>query len=208
VIRENPLLIGGLVAGVIVVKAIVLFIVGLIFQLKIDQRLLLAVGLAQIGEFAFVLLSFAFELNIFDSTQLDVMLVVTALTMTLTPILGMLNERLILPRVGTKESEKKPMDKIEKDHKVILIGFGHFGSTIGRFLRAHGVETTVLDLDSNRVDFLRKMGFEVYYGDATRMELLESAGIAAADILILAIDNPDATLDLIKKLKLKYPMVK
>ncbi|GEQ86997.1 potassium transporter [Patiriisocius marinistellae] len=208
VIGENPLLISGLVIAVILIKAIVLFVVGVIFKLKIDQRLLLMVGLAQIGEFAFVLLSFAFQLNIFEREQLDIMLVVTALTMTLTPILWILNERLCLPRIGTKEAEKRPMDEIQKNHKVILVGFGHFGSTVGRFLRAHGVPTTVLDLDSNRVDFLRKMGFEVFYGDASRMDLLESAGISEADFLICAIDNPEAALGIIKKVKEKYPNVK
>ncbi len=208
VIGENPLLIGGLVVGVIVIKAIVLYFVGLIFKLKINQRLLLVVGLAQIGEFAFVMLSFAFQLNIFEREQLDILLVVTALTMTLTPILWILNERLVLPRIGTKESDKRPMDDIQKSHKVILLGFGHFGSTVGRFLRAHGVDVTILDNDSNRVDFLRKMGFEVYYGDATRIDLLESAGIMEADFLISAIDNPDTTVGLMKKLQDKYPKVK
>jgi len=208
VIGENPLLITGLVLGVILIKALVLYLVALLFKLKIDQRLLLVVGLAQIGEFAFVLLSFAFQLNIFDREELDILLVVTALTMTLTPILWILNERLVLPRIGTKESETRPMDVIEKDHKVILLGFGHFGSTVGRFLRAHGVDVTILDIDSNRVDFLRKMGFEVYYGDATRMDLLESAGIAEADFLISAIDNPDTTVGLMKKLKEQYPKLK
>jgi len=208
VIGENPLMIFGLVIGVILLKAIVLFVVGKVFKLKIDQRLLLTVGLAQIGEFAFVLLSFAFQLNILDSLELDTMLVVTALTMTLTPILGILNERLVLPKLGTKVYEKRPVDHIAKLHKVILVGFGHFGSTVGRFLRANGIEATVLDHDSNRVDLLRKLGFEVYYGDATRMELLESAGIAEARVLICAIDDPDTTLQLTKTIKKKYPNLK
>ncbi|WP_298351154.1 monovalent cation:proton antiporter-2 (CPA2) family protein [uncultured Dokdonia sp.] len=208
VIAENPLLITGLVVGVILVKAIILLITGLAFKLKLDQRLLLIVGLAQIGEFAFVLLSFAFQLNIFEREQLDIMLVVTALTMTITPVLWIVNERLILPRKGTKEQEKRPMDDIQSNHKVLLIGFGHFGSTVGRFLRAHGIKTTVLDLDSNRVDFLRKMGFEVFYGDANRMDLLESAGIAEADYLICAIDNPELVRRIVKKVKDKYPHIK
>ncbi|ANH60743.1 monovalent cation:proton antiporter-2 (CPA2) family protein [Dokdonia donghaensis] len=208
VIAENPLLITGLVVGVILVKAIILLITGLAFKLKLDQRLLLIVGLAQIGEFAFVLLSFAFQLNIFEREQLDIMLVVTALTMTITPVLWIVNERLILPRKGTKEQENRPMDDIQSNHKVLLIGFGHFGSTVGRFLRAHGIKTTVLDLDSNRVDFLRKMGFEVFYGDANRMDLLESAGIAEADYLICAIDNPELVRRIVKKVKDKYPHIK
>jgi CPA2 family monovalent cation:H+ antiporter-2/glutathione-regulated potassium-efflux system protein KefB len=207
VISEAPFKIGGILISVILLKAVILFLVGYLFRLKLDQRLLLTVGLAQIGEFAFVLLSFAFQLKILDGELMDIMLVVTALTMTLTPILGILNERFLLPRVGTKESISRPIDHIAKTSKVILVGFGHFGSTVGRFLRAHGVEATILDFDSNRVDLLRKMGFEVYYGDATRMELLESAGIAEANILISALDNPDTNLKLVRAVKKKYPKV-
>ncbi|MEQ8422376.1 MAG: monovalent cation:proton antiporter-2 (CPA2) family protein [Arenibacter algicola] len=208
VIGDNPLMISGLVVAVIVLKALILFLVAAIFKLKADQRLLLTIGLAQIGEFAFVLLSFAYQLNILDRVELDMMLVVTALTMTLTPILGIINERLILPRVGTKKAETRQVDHIAKTHKVILVGFGHFGSTVGRFLRSYGIEATILDNDSNRVDLLRKMGFEVYYGDATRMDLLESAGIAEAKILISAIDNSDNVIHLTKMVKEKYPNVK
>lgn len=208
VISEHPILILSLVLGVIIVKGIVLFIVGWIFKLKIDQRLLLVVGLSQIGEFAFVLLSFAFQLNIFTREEHDILLVVTALTMTLTPILWIMNERLVLPKIGTKEFKNRSMDKIEKHHKIILLGFGHFGSTIGRFLRAHGIKTTVIDSNSNRVDYLREMGFDVFYGDVSRIDLLESAGIAEADFLISAIDDPDVSLSLMKKLNGKYPNLK
>ncbi|SIS72410.1 Kef-type potassium/proton antiporter, CPA2 family [Zobellia uliginosa] len=208
VIANSPLTVGGILLAVIVLKALVLFITGSVFKLKLNQKLLLTFGLAQIGEFAFVLLSFAFQLNILEQDQMDMMLVVTALTMTFTPIIGMVNERLLLPRLGTKESIKRPMDHIAKSQKVILVGFGHFGSTVGRFLRTHGVEATILDHDSNRVDFLRKMGFEVYYGDATRTDLLESAGIAEANILICAMDNPDVIKQLAKTVKDKYPQVK
>ncbi|MBC6999412.1 monovalent cation:proton antiporter-2 (CPA2) family protein [Cytophaga sp. FL35] len=205
VIKENPWGIGGLLMAIIVLKAVVLYGVGTLFKLKMDQRLLLTVGLAQIGEFAFVLLSFAFQLEIVSRVEMDTMLVVTALTMALTPILAMLNERLVLPRVGTKETEKRAIDHIAKQHKVILVGFGHFGSTVGRFLRSHGIEATILDFDSNRVDFLRKMGFEVHYGDATRMDLLESAGIADAKMLISALDHPSTTQKLVEMVKKKYP---
>ncbi|MTI21721.1 potassium transporter [Fulvivirga sp. RKSG066] len=208
VIGDNPLMITTLLIGLITLKALVLFLIGAIFKIKTDQRLLLTVGLAQIGEFAFVLLSFAFQLKIIDQFQLDTMLVVTALSMSLTPILGIINERLVLPKIGTKEAPKRTMDHIAKTHKVILVGFGHFGSTVGRFLRSYGVEATILDQDSNRVDLLRKMGFEVYYGDATRMDLLESAGLAEARILVSAIDNPDTNIKLVQMVKEKYPNVK
>ena len=208
VIAKSPFTVGGILLAVIVLKAVVLYITATVFKLKLNQKLQLTFTLSQIGEFAFVLLSFAFSLHILEQNQLDIMLVVTALTMTVTPIIGMLNERLLLPRLGTKESIKRPMDHIAKSQKIILVGFGHFGSTIGRFLRTQGVEATILDHDSNRVDFLRKMGFEVYYGDATRTDLLESAGIAEANILICAMDNPDVIKKLAKTVKENYPQVK
>ncbi|PKB44401.1 Kef-type potassium/proton antiporter (CPA2 family) [Cellulophaga sp. RHA19] len=208
VIAKSPLTVGGILLAVIGLKALVLFITASFFKLKLNQKILLTFSLAQVGEFAFVLLSFAFSLNILKQDQLDIMLVVTALTMTVTPIIGIINERVILPRLGTKESIKRPTDHIAKSQKIILVGFGHFGSTIGRFLRTHGVEATILDHDSNRVDFLRKMGFDVYYGDATRTDLLESAGIAEANILICAMDNPDVIKKLAKTVKSNYPQVK
>lgn len=207
VIANSPLTIGGILIAIVLLKALVLFITGKVFKLKLDQNLLLTFSLAQVGEFAFVLLSFAFQLNILEQDQMDMMLVITAVSMSLTPILSVLNERLILPKFGTKESIKRPMDHIAKSQKVILVGFGHFGSTVGRFLRSHGIETTILDFDSNRVDFLRKMGFEVYYGDATRLDLLESAGIAEAKLLICAVDNPRVTKDITKLVKTNYPNV-
>ena len=207
VIAKIPLTIGGILVAVILIKALVLFITGRVFKMKLDQKLLLTFSLAQIGEFAFVLLSFAFQLNILEQEQMDILLVITALSMSITPIISIINERLILPKIGTKESIKRPMDHIAKSQNVILVGFGHFGSTVGRFLRSHGIEATILDQDSNRVDFLRKMGFEVYYGDATRIDLLESAGIAQAKILICAIDNPSVTKEITKLVKEKYPHV-
>lgn len=207
VIAKSPLTIGGILIAIIALKAVVLFITAYIFKLKLDQKLMLTFSLAQIGEFAFVLLSFAFGLNILEQDQMDMLLVITALSMSLTPIIGIINERFILPRIGTKQSVKHPMDHIAKSQKIILVGFGHFGSTIGRFLRSHGVEATILDHDSNRVDFLRKMGFEVYYGDATRLDLLESAGIAEAKIVICATNKIEVSKAISKIIKEKYPHV-
>lgn len=205
IIGESPDLVVGLVLGVITLKAIILFVIGKVFRLSTDQNLLFSLGLSQIGEFAFVLLSFANQLSIIEQSLLDLLLVVTAISMTVSPILSIVNERVVLPRVGTKESEDKPADAIAKKNKVILLGFGHFGSTVGRFLRANGVEPTILDHDSSRVDLLRKMGFEVYYGDATREDLLESAGADRAEILISAIDNPEVNLSLVKILGKHFP---
>jgi CPA2 family monovalent cation:H+ antiporter-2 len=133
------------------------------------------------------------------------MMGVTAITMTITPLLLLINERLILPRFGTKEKEEKEADAIDESNPVIIAGFGHFGSTLGRFLRANGVGATILDNDSDRVDLLRKMGFKVFYGDATRIDILKSAGAGDARILIAAIDSPEINFDLVEKTKKTFP---
>ena len=208
VIGNAPLLIVGLVLGAMLLKILVLLGVGSIFKIGLDQRMLFSVGLSQVGEFAFVLLSFAYQLQILDQETLDILLVITAISMTISPILNILNEKVVIPKIGTKETEERAMDSIEKRNKVIIVGFGHFGSTAGRFLRANGVEATILDHDSDRVELLRKLGFEVYYGDASRVDLLESAGADEAEILISAIDNPEINMELVDTLKKHFPHLK
>jgi CPA2 family monovalent cation:H+ antiporter-2 len=207
-IGSRPLLISSLVAGVMIIKFLVLFVTGKIFKVNTDQNLLFAFALSQVGEFAFVLLSFSNQLNIIDREWMDIMMAVTAITMTITPLLLLLNERVIDPRFGVKEKsdpEKKDDQEIGEHHPVIIAGFGHFGSTIGRFLRANNVEAVILDHDSDRVSLLRKMGFRVYYGDATRLDLLQAAGAENARILIAAIDPPEVNQELIAIARKNFP---
>ena len=205
-IVNNPLKIIALVCGIMVIKACILFLTGKFSRLSFDQNLLFTLGLAQVGEFAFVLFPFIHQLNILSSDEwLDIMMGVTAISMTVTPLLLLINERLIIPRFGTKEIEEKEADEIDEHHRVIIAGFGYFGSTIGRFLRANGINATILDNDSDRVDLLRKMGFKVFYGDATRVDILKSAGADQAKILIAAIDSPDINYDLVEKTKTLFP---
>lgn len=204
-IISNPLTIIVLVCSIIAVKAAVLFTCGTLLRLSFDQNLLFTLGLAQVGEFAFVLFSFIHQLNILSTQRTDMMMGVTAITMTITPLLLLVNERLILPHFGTKEKEEKEADTIDESNPVIIGGFGHFGSTLGRFLRANGVKATILDNDSDRVDLLRKMGFKVFYGDATRIDILKSAGAADAKIFIAAIDSPEINFDLVEKIKKVFP---
>jgi len=204
-IIRNPFMIITLVCAIIMIKAVVLFFSGSLAKLSFDQNLLFTLGLAQVGEFAFVLFSFIHQLNILSGQWADMMMGITAMTMTVTPLLLLVNERLVLPRFGTKEKEEKEADEIDESNPVIIAGFGHFGSTLGRFLRANGVRATILDNDSDRVDLLRKMGFKVFYGDATRIDILESAGARDARILIAAIDSPEINFDLVEKTKSTFP---
>lgn len=205
-IINNPVQIMALVGVVIAIKSLVLYATGKASRLSFDQNMIFTLGLGQVGEFAFVLFAFIAQLQILSASWTDMMMGATAISMTVTPLLLLINERLILPRFGTRKAmEEKAADVIEGEHPVIIAGFGHFGSTIGRFLRANGISATILDNDSDRVELLRKMGFTVFYGDATRLDILKSAGADQAKILIAAIDSPEINFGLVERIKKEFP---
>ena len=205
-IQQQPGLILGLVLALIAIKTLVLFVLGKVFKLGVDQNLLFSLGLSQVGEFAFVLFSFSIQEGILPEPVIDSMIAVVAISMALTPLLLLFNEKVLQPRFGIKENEEeKEADGIDEQHSVIIAGFGHFGSTLGRFLRVHNINATVLDNDADRVELLRKMGFKVYYGDASRYDLLESAGAAKAKLIVIAIDSPEKRLEMIETIKKHFP---
>jgi CPA2 family monovalent cation:H+ antiporter-2 len=130
------------------------------------------------------------------------MMAVIALTMALTPLMIILNEKLILPGVGIEESaDQKEPDRIGEKNPVIIAGFGRYGNIVGRFLKANGIVPTVLEVDSDRVELLRKLGLKAYYGDATRVDMLKSAGADAARLIIIALDSPEKCLELVETVK-------
>jgi CPA2 family monovalent cation:H+ antiporter-2 len=204
-VAQQPWLIAGLVLALMVVKGIVLFVLGKFFRLSLDQNTLLAVALSQVGEFAFVLFSFSLQGGILPKDIVDVMVAVVALSMALTPLALLLNERVIQPRLITDSADEREADVIEEKNPVIIAGFGHFGNTVGRFLRAHKVGTTILDIDSERVERLRKMGIKVYYGDASRYDLLHAAGANDAKLIIITIEPAAKRLELIETIKKHFP---
>lgn len=192
-------------------KFFVLLYVGKIYKMSSDQNLLFAFGLSQAGEFGFVILGFAVQLNLMPAALSAQMMAVIALSMIGTPFLLLINEKWIDPYFGVKEKQsKKNYDSIDEDeqNQVIIAGFGNFGSTIVRMLRTNGITATVLDMDSDRVESLRKMGFKVYYGDALRLELLRAAGCENAKLFIAAIDNPQVNLEVVEKVKKHFPHLK
>jgi monovalent cation:H+ antiporter-2, CPA2 family len=204
-IASQPWTVAGLVGAMLLLKTLVLFVLGRLFKLSTEQNFIFSFSLSQIGEFAFVLLSFALQEGGLPEQTVNLMIAVVAISMGLTPLMMMLNEKLILPRVGTEEIVRKPDDVIDEKNPVIIAGFGHFGNTIGRFLRANNVQATYLDIDSDTVEVLRKMGFKVFYGDASRHELLEAAGAGEAKIIVIAIDDAERRLELIETVKKHFP---
>jgi len=206
-IGENPGRIVGLMVALIIAKLLVLLVLGRVFKLSLDQNLLFAFSLAQAGEFAFVLLSFAVRYNVVEQTLAGTLIAVVALTMAATPVLMLINERLLQPRLGTLGREGREADAMEEKGEVIIAGFGSFGAIVGRLLRANGVEATVLDLDSDRVDLLRKLGLKVFYGDASRLDLLHAAGADQAKLIVLALDNPEKNRELVATVQKHFPQL-
>jgi CPA2 family monovalent cation:H+ antiporter-2/glutathione-regulated potassium-efflux system protein KefB len=205
-IADRPATVVGLVLLLVVVKAVILFVIGRVFKLGLDQNLLFAFGLAQAGEFGFVLLSLIQQEGILPQQTVALLLVVIALSMALTPLIMLVNERFVQPYFGTLERvEERPADVIENPQKVIIAGFGSFGAVVGRFLGANGVRATILDSDSDRVELLRRMGFEVYYGDATRFDLLETAGAATAEAIIIGLPTAEQNLQIVETVKKHFP---
>lgn len=210
VIQKDPMFIFSTVIIVLIVKFAVLLGIGKFFKLSNDQNFLYAFALSQVGEFAFILLNYSAKLYLLDAEMISQMMAVTAITMCITPILLMVNERFIDPNFNVKIEEPDDLKLPEniESKKIIIVGFGHFGSTVGRLLRANKISATVLDHDSDRVRLLRSYGFKVYYGDATRIQVLRTAGAAEADILIICLDDPEDNKFIVELAKEHFPHLK
>ncbi len=207
-ILSRPVDIAMLVGGLVIIKFLVLIILGKAFKLRTDQCLLFAFSLAAGGEFAFVLFSFAVQSHVISQGLANTIIGAVALSMALTPLLLLVNEKLIQPRFGTKEKESKEEDSIDEDNPVIIAGFGSFGSIVGRLLRANGVGITVLEFDSDKVELLRSLGLKVFYGNATRHDLLHAAGADHAKVLVLALNDHEQILAIVDMVKKHYPHLK
>jgi CPA2 family monovalent cation:H+ antiporter-2 len=207
-IAEHPVQIISWVLTVVLVKFLVLYALGKLIRLKTPDNLMFSFSLSQVGEFAFVLFSYIGTMQILSREDVETMMAITALSMTVTPMLLLINEKWIQPIFMKNKKQEKEADVVDEHNKVIIAGFSHFGSTIGRLLRANGVHATILDHDPDRVDLLRKMGFKVFYGDVTRIDLLESAGVEEARIFISAIDDINTNMLLLETLRKHFPHLK
>ena len=177
----------GLTLGVMLLKALVLIVLASIFRIRGADRWLFALGLAQAGEFGFVLLSFTVQENVLPAPLADQLLLVVAMSMLLTPALFIVYDLVIAPRYSAAQTGEA--DDIDEANSIIIAGHGRWGGIVNRMLRSAGYETTVLDYSSEQLDMLRTFGFKVFFGDATRPDLLHAAGIERARMLVVAIDD-------------------
>jgi len=192
---RSPVLIFFLVAGIVSIKMLVLYPVAQTFGFcGRSDAVLIAIALSQVGEFAFVL--FGAAGRILPKETLDVLNAAVAASMLSTPFLFMLYERVLAPRFA--RGEARAPDAIEEQNPVIIAGFGRFGQVVQRVLAGMKIRATVLDLDPNQIELVRRFGNKAYYGDATRLDLLEAAGARKAKLLVIAVDNPDSAMRIVR----------
>ncbi len=191
----------------IVIKLLVLVAVAHWQKLAPGENSLFALSLAQGGEFAFVLLGVAQTYHILTSDMISRLILVVALSMCLTPILMWLNEFWIQPRLMIRRKRQAPEEtpKIDDKENVLILGFGRFGQIVGRILSANGFSATVIDHDAAQIEFLNKFGFKVYYGDIGRLDLLQSAGAGHAKLVVVAVEEVEASLMVVDMLHKHFP---
>ena len=165
------------------------------------QRWLFAFLLSQGGEFAFVVFGTAREAKLFDAEWEALLTIVVALSMATTPLLLLAHDKFM----GSRAKAEREPDAITDEGPVIIAGFGRFGQIVGRLLLASDVRAVIVDHDPDQVESLRKFGFTVFYGDATRLDLLEAAGAKKARLLVNAIDDVDASLALVDRVRANFP---
>ncbi|MGY3572509.1 monovalent cation:proton antiporter-2 (CPA2) family protein [Vibrio paucivorans] len=199
-------LIIGLTIGVMLLKGLVLYLLGMAFKIKGSDRWLFALSLAQAGEFGFVLLSFTVQNHVLPVDIAQTLSLVVALSMFLTPGLFILFDKVILPRFEENSNDRET-DVIDEQGSVIIVGIGRFGQIVNRLLVSNGIKTVVLDHQANQVDVVRRVGTQAYFGDATRPDLLHTAGIEHAKAIVIALDNKESSVELVKYVKHTYPNV-
>jgi len=205
---EDPFRIIGYVLLLVLLKFLVLIVLGRFFKLKKGYEFLFAFLLAQSSEFAFVLISFSRQSQLFEEKTGGLLLLVVTLSMALSPLLLLFNDKAVSP-ILARWQNKLEYDDVETQEKpIILAGFGRFGLAVGRLLLANGFKVTIIDSNPANVEVLRKFGFKLYYGDVNRPQVLENAGIANARLLILSMAEYDNALKVAEFVRKKFPEVK
>ncbi|MGX9354843.1 monovalent cation:proton antiporter-2 (CPA2) family protein [Roseobacteraceae bacterium S113] len=200
---SKPLTILGLTILVIMAKGIVLFGLAVLFKLKGRNRWLFTLGLAQAGEFGFVLIAFSTQTRVLTGSLAELLLLLVALSMLVTPLLFILYDRLA--RRPEHLAEAPDADEIDETGTVIIAGIGRFGQIVNRLVRSVGHDTVVMDNDLTTIELMRRFGFKGFFGDPTRPELLHAAGLRDAKVLVVALDDKDAITRLVTLARRERP---
>jgi len=205
---EDPVTIIGFVLTLVVLKFIVLLMLGRFFRLRKGYEFLFAFLLAQSSEFSFVLISFSKQSQLFDEQTSGLLLLIVTLSMAVSPLLLLFNDKAVSP-ILAKWQNRLEYDTVEEsENPIIIAGFGRFGLVVGRMLLANNFNVTIIDNNPANVEVLRKFGFKLYYGDVTRPQVLEKAGVENARLLILSMAEYDNALKIAQFVRKKYPHIK
>jgi monovalent cation:proton antiporter-2 (CPA2) family protein len=202
---DRPLLIVGLVVGLMALKAAAMYAAGRLFRVSPRTAATAGIALAQGGEFAFVLLGFAQGVRVLDAGTVRLLTAVVAVSMAATPLVFAAYERLVLSRAQPHdEPERLPFDERAPD--AIIAGFGRFGQIATRMLVANDFRVVLLDSNPDQIDLVRRFGgWRVHYGDASRLDLLRTAGAEKAKLLVVAVDDRDKALEVVEAAKQTFP---
>jgi CPA2 family monovalent cation:H+ antiporter-2/glutathione-regulated potassium-efflux system ancillary protein KefC len=203
-LAEDPGGVIGLTVAIMVLKAAVLFGLAIVFGVRRSDGWLFTLSLAQAGEFGFVLLSFGVQNAVLAPALAAKLSLSVALSMFLTPLLFIVFDRLVVPRYAGG-AEEREADTVDERGPVIIAGVGRFGQIVNRMLTAAGVKTVVLDREIGQIENMRRVRFKTFFGDVTRPDLLHSAGAAEASLFVVAIDESDQAVSLVRHLKDRYP---
>jgi monovalent cation:H+ antiporter-2, CPA2 family len=200
---SDPFTIVGIAVGLMALKGLILFVLGLIFKLRRRNLMLFTLSLAQAGEFGFVLISFSSQLDVLPRALADKVLLAITLTMLLTPLFFIVFD--VISRKMTEAGVEREQDTFEDEGPVIIAGVGRFGQIVHRMVQNSGFKTVILDHDIEMIEVMRRFGFKGYFGDPTRPDILHAAGLDKARVLVAAMDNPESVTKLVAYARAQRP---
>ncbi len=205
-LAAKPVLIASIVLGLLAIKFLVLYVIGVVFKLVVSSRILFAALLCQAGEFGFVIFQFALTEGAISKEMSTLLTAVIAITMALTPLIILAYDKLIAPRFASQSLTGDA--PVNEKNAVLILGFGRVGQLAGRLLQTQNIPTTIIDNDGDHIEFLKQFGHRVYYGDAADPDLLHLAGAAEASVIIVAMDDRDKVTQAVHEIRNHFPKAK
>ena len=207
VLRQSPWLMAAILGGFVLLKLLVIYVLAQVMRLPLQERPVFTVLLAQGGEFAFVVFQAAAGARVLPPDTASLLTGAVALSMLLSPLLLVLIDKWLLPRWAARNGPQLEEISEQQDAPVLIAGFGRYGQMVARLMFAHGYRCTLLDHDAEMIEVARAFGFPVFYGDATRLDLLRISGAATARVLVVAVDDPEQSLKIIDLAQQHFPQL-
>ena len=205
VLRQSPGLMAAIVLGFLAVKGVVIYALAQFMKLPFQERPVFTLLLAQGGEFAFVVFQAAAGANILPAPTASLLIGAVAVSMLVSPLILVAIDKLLLPRYANLGKISLPEISEPQDAPVVIAGFGRYGQIVARMMLAQGIPTTVLDHDAEMIEAARSFGYRVFYGDASRLDLLRTAGAGNAKILVVAVDDMEQSLNIVDLAREHFP---